>query len=503
MHPKISFLLLVLLITSDICSFMTALALTSLDYHLGQSKYGDASISKEESFHGSSSAELSVDSKGNYIRVSVYMDEPMPLGDLDLMSLWVNPQSGDGEVQLELFLDGDGDGSYDSHSSKDARIRSLKESWSEAGMSFSRWNELDGFDLNYEKYGAKSFGSGSLEDCKSKLKGESIVRLYITLYKDGKVPKTAAYIDYIKIGDQIISFEPLEQEAVKEGTKSVSPGSQITYTITYGNNQLEPMDLVVKEQYDPLTIFIEADPKPDPGSTNVWTFRQLPPGAHGQIKIKVATIKPSCRANIQGKVSGTGYTSVNGILSTDADSYLVTNAVTISSGGLNFSASAVTTVKPIEGSTLAFGEHGSGFYNSEDQMVYSPSSISINREINGSAGLVFANLSHRSIPIQGNWFATLKGENKIRDFRWIDKYYHASFLNLSSRVQLGSVQSSLKTSSHFIGMVDRTSQWPNFVTDQRLAGDFTIVSKVTGKWSSKRNSSNEEEGLDCCPEIGE
>jgi hypothetical protein len=144
MHPKISFLLLVLLITSHSYLFMTAFALTSLDYHLGQSKYGDASISKEESFHGSSSADLSVDSKGSYIRVSVYMDEPMPLSDLDLLSMWVNPQVGDGDVQLELFLDGDGDGSYDSHSSKDARIRSLKESWSEAGLSFSQceWMNL-------------------------------------------------------------------------------------------------------------------------------------------------------------------------------------------------------------------------------------------------------------------------------------------------------------------------------------------------------------------------
>ncbi len=405
---------------------MNAFALTSLDYHLGQSKYGDATISNDESFHGSNSAELSVDAKGNYVRVSVYMNELMPLDNLDLMSMWINPQSGDGEVQLELFLDGDGDGNYDSHNSKDARIRSLKKSCSETGMSFAQWNELDGFDLNYEKYGDKSFGSGSLEDVKNKLKGKSIVRLYVTFYKDKKVPITTAYFDYIKIGDQIISFEPLEQEAVKEGTKSVSPGGQITYTITYGNNQLEPVDLVVKEKYDPRTIFIEADPKPDPGSTNVWTFHQLPPGAHGQITIKMATIKPSCKANIQSEVYGTGYTSVSGILSTDSDSYRVTNTVTISSGEFNFTASAATKVRPIEGSTLAFGEHGSGIYDAKDQLVYSPSIISINREVNGSVGLVFANLSYRSIPIPGSWFATTRGENKIREFCWSDKFYHTS-----------------------------------------------------------------------------
>ena len=29
----------------------------------------------------------------------------------------------------------------------------------------------------------------------------------------------------------------------------------MTYTITYGNNQLEPVDLIVKEDYDPQTVF--------------------------------------------------------------------------------------------------------------------------------------------------------------------------------------------------------------------------------------------------------
>ena len=498
---NLSFLLLVMLITSFIyASSLTALALTSLDYHLGHSKYGDASISGDDSFHGSSSAELSVENKGDYIRVSVYMDEPLPLEDLDLLSMWIKPQYGDGVVQLDLFLDGDGDDSYDSHSSKDARVRSLKESWSEAGISLSQWNELDGFDLNYEKYQDKAFGSGSLADCKSKLKGESLVRLYITLYKDGKVPKTTAFIDYIKIGDQIISFEPMEQEAIKKATKSISPGGQITYTITYGNNQLTPIDLMVKEQYDPRTTFIEANPSPDPGSTNVWTFRQLPPGAHGQIVIKVATIKPSCKAKIESEVSGRGYTSVNGLLSTDFNGNLITNSVTISSSEFNLTASADTTVRPIEGSILAFGEHGSGFYKSEEQLAYSPSSISLKRQINGSTALAVVNLSRSSIPIQGGWFAGLQGENKIRDIRWSDKYYHASLLNLSYRVQLSKAQSLLETSSRFIGMVDRTSQWTDIITDQRLAGNFTITSKNTGKWSSMQIS-QQEEGLDCCPEI--
>lgn len=101
--------------------------LTDLDYNLGNSKYASSYISEEESFHGSHAALLSVDEKGSYIRISVYLDEPLPLEELDHLSMWVIPEAGDGIAQIELFLDGDGDGSYDSHSEADARIRSMKE----------------------------------------------------------------------------------------------------------------------------------------------------------------------------------------------------------------------------------------------------------------------------------------------------------------------------------------------------------------------------------------
>jgi hypothetical protein len=183
--------------------------------------------------------------------------------------MWINPQAGEGKIQLELFLDGDDDKSYDSDSLGDVRLRSIRKAWSEIDISSAQWNELDAFDLYYEKYGDKIFGIDSLERCQSRLRGENIVRIYLTLYKEAKVSKTYAFIDYLKIGDQILSFEPLEIEEIKDAPHSVSPGSEITYTITYGNNLLEPVDFVVREQYDSRTFFVRAVPAPDFGTTNV------------------------------------------------------------------------------------------------------------------------------------------------------------------------------------------------------------------------------------------
>jgi hypothetical protein len=501
---RLHFFLFMLTILSIMTTASTARALTNLDYHLGQSKYGESFISDEDSFHGLDSAFLSVDDDGSYIRISVSMDEPLPLADLEQLSLWIDPQLGDGKVQLELFLDGDGSGSYASKSAHDARLRSIRESWSEMGMSPSRWNELDGFDLIYEKYGDKAFATGSLQDCLEKLKGDSLVRLYITIYKDGNVPKTSAFIDYIKIGDQIISFEPLEQEEIKDGPSSVSPGGQITYTITYGNNQLNPVDLVVRESYDTRTLFIEADPKPDPGTTDIWTFRNLAPGAHGQIVIKMKTKKSSCKANINGEVYGTGYASTRGLLSTNFESYLVTNSITISSGGpsgeSNLSASVTTRVRPIDGFALAFGEHGSGSYSSDEKLSYSPSSISVYRSINGSGSPASILLSRQTITLPPGWFAGLQGENTVRDIRWDDQFYQTDLLNLSYRLQLSKSQSSLETASHFRGWADLATAWPGAETDQRFSGEYNLLSKAWAKWSSK-GYKTQDAGLECCPLI--
>ena len=493
-HRSLNFIILIIIFFQ--IGLFSSTCLTDLDYHLSKLKYADASVSARQSFHGGSSAELSIDSKGSYARIYIYLDPPLPLEDLDQLSMWIYPQSGDGTVQVELYFDGDEDEGYDSKNIEDARILSKKKLCSEVGMSNHIWNELDGFDLEYEKYKDKNFLPGSLDDCKNRLDGKRIVKIYITIYKDSKLSDTSAFIDYIKIGDEIISFESLEKEDVKDGPSSATPGGLMTYTITYGNNELEPADLIVKEDYDPLTVFIESYPPPDPGTTNTWTFPNLPPGAHGQITIKMRSRKPAARASIDGHVSGKGFASTEGMLSTEFDSYQVTNNVHITAGEFNFSASATTRIRPIIGSVLQYGEHGAGDYEAEEQLTYNSVSINIERKILAGFSPAFANLSRNCIPLRGEWFAKLRAENDYRDIRWSDRYYEAKSLNLSYRAQLGKTLSYLETTAQVLGLADRNAQWPGGFTDTHLAGNFTLAGKARWKWANK-TVSPEKEWLEC------
>lgn len=475
--------------------------LTDLDYRLSKLKNADASVSDKQSFQGGNSAELTINSEGNYARIYIYLDPPLPLEELDQFSMWMYPQSGDGSVQVELYFDGDEDDSYDSKNELDARILSQKKSCSEAGMSSNTWNELDGFDLQFEKYKDKEFPPESLDDCKGRLEGKRIVKIYITIYRDINASETSTLIDYIKIGDEIISFEPLEKEDIKDGPSSATPGGLITYTITYGNNGMEPVDLIVKEEYDQRTVFILSYPAPDPGTIDTWTFSNLPPGAHGQIKIKMRSRKPAAKGIIDGRVTGKGFMSREGMLSTEFESYLITNNVHILAGEFNYSASSSTRIRPIIGSTLGFSEHGAGDYQAEEKLTYNSVSISAERNILAGYTPVTVNLSLNRTPLhlQGSWSANLRALNDYRDIRWSDRYYEGKDLNLSYRVQLGKTLSYLETDAQVQGLADRTAHWPGGFTDTHLDGNFTLAGKVRWKWANK-TIGPEKEWLECsCP----
>ena len=496
-HPSI--LCLIYLVLSLI---IMGSCMTDLTYRLSKSKYTDSSITDEESFHGSNSARLSVKNDGNYARIMIYMDEPIPIEDLDCLSMQVDPISGDGNAQIEIFLDGDGDGSYKSGNSNDARLRTIKEAWSEMGIQPEQWNELDGTELSYEMYGDASFGIRSFDDCRKAMSGKTIVRLYITIYKDPSVDTTAAYIDYMKIGDRILSFEPLETEKAKSGPKSASPGSEITYTITYGNNFFEPLDLMIKENYDLKTIFVSADPSPDQGTNNIWTIHDLPPGKHGQIKVKVKTSKLSCNADIKGTVSGVGYASSSGRLSTDLSGFTVTNSVDILSSKFNLTASASTLIRPVAGSIIAFREHGSGFYSSVEQLSYSPSRVFVFRDIHASRSIYKTNTSPALLNglFNRSWYASSLCEDKAKGLMMSETYAEGNYLDLDSRAYLGKTSTYFETASSFSGFSEHISRLNDNVYVERLVGNFSTTSNTRAKSEKTSNSSSEDDWLECCPE---
>jgi len=399
--------------------------------------------------------------------------------------MWIRPQSGKGSIQIEIRLE------------SGEKIVSVKKSLEEMDLSLSQWNEIDAFDLEYKGY-------KSLDDLKEMLKGKKIKKIYISYYNSGNAgSKTVAFLDYLRIGNELISFEDLEDEEIKDGPSSATPGGLLTYTITYGNNGLNSTDVIVREDYDSRTVFVSSYPKPDFGTFNTWTFHDLPPGAHGQITIKMRTAKPSAKARISGTVSGRGYAFTEGALSTEAESYVVTNTVYITAGEFNHTASAATRIRPIVGSTLKYGEHGSGNYRADEELAYSTTSIHAERSIQADSSPVSFNFM-RGYPMRMNadWTGNLEAENDYRDILWKDRYHEARSLNLSYEANIGKTLSSLKTSAQVEGLLDRIARWPDGFAESSLAGDFNLTGEARWRWANKSVAPSKE-WLECCPLGGE
>jgi len=459
------------IVTLDSCS------LTNLDYSLRNLKYSDGIITEEQGFHGPNSAKLSVHKINKFSRIYIEFDDPLFLDDLDQLSMWVLPLSIDGEARIEIYLQG-----Y-----KDPLVG--KKSLSE--MLLSQWNELDGFDLEYE-------GNESLDALKQTLRGMSIEKIWITLYKNEGDSDTIAFFDYINIDGEIISFEPLEEEEIKDGPSSASAGGLITYTITYGNNMLEPVDVMVREDYDPQTVFISAYPPPDPGTHDTWTFHDLAPGKHGQITVKVRSIKPTAKASMSGSVSGEGFTKVEGMLSTERGSRSVTNTVSIHAGEFNYTQSVSTRIKPIIGSVLQYGEHGTGRYEAEEKLKYSQTSIYLDRSIQAARSPSRISLdNNRSMNLNSGWSGKLRAENDYRDIIWSDSYQEGKRLDLNYKASLGKSLTTLETSVRIEGLADRKALWPAGLMESRLSGDFNLTGKYRWRWSNK-TIAPDKGWLECC-----
>jgi hypothetical protein len=462
--------------------------LTDLDYGLGKSKYGKATVA-EEGFHGPHSALLSVGEGGSSIKVIVYVDEPMALDEMESFSLWSKPVEGDGKIKVDMYLDGDGDGKWSSKSISDAKLYATSDSWTTEGWQMDDWTEIDALDLNYKKSGYSMLGEKKLCEWQKDHGDLGLVKVYISLYKVGSANSTC-YIDYIMVGDQILSFEPLEDLPTKTARqKSISPGSKISYNITYGNDLLEEItNLVIVENYDPRTVFLFSDPAPDPGTNNVWTIGRLSPGQHGQIKIQMIADKQKIDADITGSVSGEGYISVRRRLSTERPGYNVTNRAIVSCDQWSHVGTATVAVKPVDETSIEFSEHGCGCYSSTDDLRHTSTEIFIDEmlsaeRINSWDNLTADEPSSRALSgssiynatiYNSSWFASHTFENDKTKSILLERYMQGERLCSNATAEVRSTRSFMETESNFTGLAEFETRWKDITLVNILSGSFSV-----------------------------
>jgi uncharacterized repeat protein (TIGR01451 family) len=160
----------------------------------------------------------------------------------------------------------------------------------------------------------------------------------------------------------------------KSCASTVSLGKTVTYTIKYSNpGGANLTDVVITENYPDGLTFISADPAPDTGTNNTWTIGTLPADESGKITIKMKLPASTWDFSYEekGSVVGEGIVMISKEMSTEQKPYTLENRVTISGSyndtNVSATASAITTVSA-SGSSLELTEHGSGTYESEEEL---------------------------------------------------------------------------------------------------------------------------------------
>jgi uncharacterized repeat protein (TIGR01451 family) len=271
-------------------------------------------------------------------------------------------------------------------------------------------------------------------------------------------------------------------ELEKSGSPAtVAPGGIVTYTIKYSNPcGKDQTSVVITENYPEGITFISADPTPDAGTNNKWTIGTLPAGTSGTIIIKVK-VPESMNLSFteSGSVTGEGFVMVSKDISTEQKPYSLKNVVTISCAELApVSASAITKVSGVPGTSLELTEHGSAIYSSDEILNLQTKNKSIMLQKSTEAEYQptsFYFSDGFGVNFATRWMQDICAKNIIMGDAMHKKIKDASYINDETITEVGGYRTSMEFESSFYGAAHIGTVSKSAKTSQDYIGEFEIT----------------------------
>jgi len=281
---------------------------------------------------------------------------------------------------------------------------------------------------------------------------------------------------------------------------SVSPGDLLNYTIIYTNTgDVRLTEVVITERYPAGVEFISASPAPDPDTKNRWTIGDLPVDGTGKI---IVTVRVSELQDLEftgeGRITGEGFVNVRESLSTSRGPIDLKNTVTITSAetGPVSAAASVTVGDP--GTELETREHGSGTYESEEQVRLRTENKSISMEKDVAATYAPTTLGlyrNRTATYSSKWTEEALAKNRITGASMSESYRYATNIDRESRMILDENESVMEVEAEFDGMghvgflkmpsnSSTPKTTPTFEAREDYTGSFKVLERVDEYGSS-------------------
>ena len=236
-------------------------------------------------------------------------------------------------------------------------------------------------------------------------------------------------------------------------------GDEITYNISICNEGPGPAtNVVVEDIFDKEVEFVSASPMPD--SDGAWRFDVIPAGDCVNINLVVKIPKQELEFGMDQGVRGEGFVNVADDYSTTLQPYVITNHVYVT---YSTSQDEVKTASDCEsvtvlgdpGTELDTREHGSGTYESEEQVRMRTENKSISMDKDMAAAYKPTTLglyNNRTVEYSSRWTEGACAKNRITGASMSEQYRHATAIDRESRLDLDKNETTMEFNTEFEGM---------------------------------------------------
>ena len=270
--------------------------------------------------------------------------------------------------------------------------------------------------------------------------------------------------------------------------KKVNRGDETSYIIEICNPSTAPVyNVVVRDVFDRTVEFVSASPMPD--DDGIWHFDVIPANTCVNIDLTVKIPKQDLDFGMDQGVSGEGFVNVANDYSTTLLPYAIINRVYVTSDETpEISTTESVTVLGDPGTELSTREHGSGTYESEEQvrMLTENKSISMDKDVSAKYGPTSLGLyRNRTVEYSSRWTEEARAKNRMTGSTMHEQYRHATTIDRESRIDLDKNGSTMEFDSEFEGMghvgVLKTSgphATPGVEFREDYTGSFRVYEKI-------------------------
>ena len=285
--------------------------------------------------------------------------------------------------------------------------------------------------------------------------------------------------------------------------KTVKRGENITYTITICNDGSLPLeDVVAWDAIDKQLILLYSSM--DTAEDGKWHLGTLAPGQCATITLIVQVPESNFRFDMTSSVSGAGFVNVADDYSTTLPQFVIKNTVYASSSSIKRQSedTAMVTVLGEAGTELTRREHGSGAYQSEEELriITENKSIQANRSMTAMHQPVTLSLyGSRTLNSSSLWTDRTQAKNRVTGLSMTGSVSHAKNISLDSRIKLDENESVVDLYSEFegqgrFGTRKKSEDGKKTYLDSQddYAGSFKVYQKIDeyGSGLSSRRSAS-------------